>query len=85
MTHWLAMGIVCKWLLTHRIVLFNHIAMSEKTVSAAPPDWWWIVIAAIDALTDLINPVFRKLQAPSLLVSVGYKLYNIMCLAAKYK
>ena len=63
------MGIVCKWLLTHRIVLFNHIAMSEKTVSAAPPDWWWIVIAAIDALTDLINPVFRKLQAPSLLVS----------------
>lgn len=68
-TRWLAMGIVCKWLLTHRIVLFNHIAMSEKTVSAAPPDWWWIVIAAIDALTDLINPVFRKLQAPSLLVS----------------
>src|SRR5216117_2879208 len=49
--------------------LFNHIAMSEKTVSAAPPDWWWIVIAAIDALMDLINSVFHKLQAPSLLVS----------------
>src|SRR5881394_2075061 len=41
----------------------------RKTVSAAPPDWWWIIIAAIDALTDLINPVFRKLQAPSLLIS----------------
>ena len=68
-TRWLAMGIVCKWLLSHRIVLFNYIAMSEEPISAAPPDWWWIVIAAIDALTDLINPVFRKLQAPSLLVS----------------
>src|SRR5579871_1386507 len=62
-------GHCCKWLLTHRITLFNHIAMSEKPVPATPPDWWWIIIAAIDALTDLINPVFRKLQAPSLLVS----------------
>ena len=35
-THWLIMGIVCKWLLTHHIALFNHIAMSEETVSATP-------------------------------------------------
>src|SRR5947199_4700583 len=68
-TRWLAMGNVCKWLLTKRIVLFEYINAAEDPIHSAPPDWWWIVIAGISALTDLINPVFVKLQAPNLLLS----------------
>ena len=68
-TRWLVMGKVCKWLLTHRITLFEYINSSAKPVSTAPPNWWWVVIAGISALTEIINPVFVKLQAQSLLVS----------------
>ena len=38
-TRWLVMGKVCKWLLTHRITLFEYINSSAKPVSTAPPDW----------------------------------------------
>lgn len=65
---WLVMGNVCKWLLAKCLELFDHINTAEKSVVSAPPAWWWIVIAGINALTDLINPVFVKLQAPSLLL-----------------
>src|SRR5438552_5055504 len=68
-TRWLAMGNVCKWLLAKRIVLFEYINMAENPVDSTPPDWWWIVIAGISILTDRINPVFIKLQAPNLLLS----------------
>jgi len=43
---------------------------ATKPVTSVPPSWWWIIIAGISALTDLINPVFVKLQAPNLIVSV---------------
>ena len=68
-SRWLAMGIVCKWLLSKRIEIFEYFDDTEITVEWAPPDWWWIVVAGISALTELINPVFTKLQAPDLLVS----------------
>ena len=68
-TRWLVMGIVCKWLLDKRIALFNYIETAMEPVTSAPPNWWWIIIAGISALTDLINPVFTKLQAPNLLIS----------------
>ena len=68
-TRWLVMGKVCKWLLTKRIALFEYINSAPTIVSTAPPDWWWVVIAGINALTDVINPVFVKLQAQNLLIS----------------
>ena len=77
-TRWLAMGNVCKWLLAKRIVLFEYINAAENPVDSAPPDWWWIVIAGISALTDLINPVFVKLQAPNLLLSTQSALLDML-------
>jgi len=68
-TRWLVMGKVCEWLLAKRIPLFEYIKSAEKPVSTAPPDWWWVVIAGISALTQIINPVFVKLQAQNLLIS----------------
>ena len=38
-THRLAMGNVCKWLLTKRIVLFEYINAAEDPIHSAPPDW----------------------------------------------
>ena len=72
------MGNVCKWLLTKRINLFKYINTAEKPVISAPPDWWWIVIADISALTELINPVFVKLQAPNLLISTQSSLLEVL-------
>ena len=77
-TRWLAMGNVCKWLLTKRINLFKYINTAEKPVISAPPDWWWIVIAGISALMELINPVFVKLPAPNLLISMQSSLLDIL-------
>ena len=68
-TRWLIMGNVCRCLLAKHLELFDHINTAEKPVVSAPPAWWWIVITGINALTDLINPVFIKLQALSLLLS----------------
>lgn len=77
-TRWLAMGNVCKWLLAKRVVLFEYINTAENPVNSAPPDWWWIVIAGISALTDLINPVFVKLQSPNLLLSTQSALLDTL-------
>jgi hypothetical protein len=77
-TRWLVMGKVCKWLLTHRITLFEYINSSAKPVSTAPPDWWWVVIAGISALTEIINPVFVKLQAQNLLISTQSALLSTL-------
>jgi hypothetical protein len=68
-TRWLVMGKVSEWLLAKRIPLFDYLQSARDPVSTAPPDWWWIVIAGISALTEIINPVFVKLQAKNLLVS----------------
>ena len=68
-TRWLVMGKVCKWLLAKCIALFEYINSATNPVSMAPPDWWWVVIAGISALTEIINPVFVKLQAQNLLIS----------------
>jgi hypothetical protein len=68
-TRWLVMGQVCKWLLEKRIRLFEYINSAKKSIAQAPPDWWWVVITGISALTDIINPVFVKLQAQNLLIS----------------
>src|SRR5579859_2675543 len=77
-TRWLTMGNVCKWLLAKRIVLFEYINTAENPVNSAPPNWWWIVIADISALTDLINPVFVKLQSPNLLLSTQSALLDTL-------
>ena len=77
-TRWLVMGIVCKWLLDKRVALFEYINTATKPVTSAPPNWWWIIVAGISALTDLINPVFIKLQAPNLLVSVQATLLDAL-------
>jgi hypothetical protein len=68
-TRWLVMGIVCTWMLDKRIEIFEYIDSAATPVTSAPPKWWWVIIAGISALTDLVNPVFIKLQAPDLLVS----------------
>jgi hypothetical protein len=52
-----------------RIEIFEYIDSAATPVTSAPPKWWWVIIAGISALTDLVNPVFIKLQAPDLLVS----------------
>ena len=77
-TCWLMMGNVCKWLLAKRIVLFEYIDVAEDPVNSAPPNWWWIIITGISALTDLINPVFIKLQAPNLLLSTQLALLDML-------
>lgn len=77
-TRWLVMGKVCKWLLTHRITLFEYINSATKPVTSAPPEWWWVVIAGISALTEIINPVFVKLQAQNLLISVQSALLSTL-------
>ena len=77
-THWLAMGNVCKWLLTKHIDLFEYINMVEKPVISAPPDWWWIVIAGISVIMELINPMFVKLQAPNLLIFTQSSLLDVL-------
>ena len=68
-TCWLVMGTVSTWFLVKRIQIFEYINAAETAVEEAPPVWWWIIIAGISALTDIINPVFVKLQAQNLLVS----------------
>jgi hypothetical protein len=68
-TRWLQMGTTSTWLLKKRVELFEHLSSADPPIASAPPDWWWIVIFGISALTDIINPVFTKLQAPNLLVS----------------
>src|SRR5205085_12558870 len=75
-TRWLVMGIVCKWLLDKRVALFKYINTATKPIPSAPPNWWWIIIAGISALTDLINPVFIKLQTLNLLVSTQASLLD---------
>ena|SRR5579859_4046865 len=79
-TRWLVMEKVCKWLLTRCIALFEYINSAMKTVSTAPPDWWWVVIDGISALTEVINPVFIKLQAQILLISVQSALLETLSL-----
>jgi hypothetical protein len=68
-TRWLVMGIVSDWLLANRIRLFEYIDAAKEPISQAPPNWWWVIIAGIKALTDIINPVYVKLQAKNLLIS----------------
>src|SRR5579859_2293899 len=68
-TRWLVTGTVSTWFLAKRIQIFEYINAAETAVEEAPPVWWWIIIAGISALTDIINPVFVKLQAQNLLVS----------------
>lgn len=68
-TRWLVMGTVSTWLLAKRIRLFEYLDAAKEPISQAPPNWWWIVIAGIKALTDIINPVYVKLQAKNLVVS----------------
>jgi len=63
------MGNVCTWLLAKRIRLFKYLDAAKEPIAQAPPNWWWVVIAGIKALTDVINPVYVKLQAKNLLVS----------------
>ena len=59
----------------HFIRIHRH---RRNPVNSAPPDWWWIVIAGISALTDFINPVFTKLQAPNLLLSTQSALLDML-------
>jgi len=68
-THWLAMSNICKWLLAKYVILFEYINEAENAIDSALLDWWWIVITDINALTNLINSVFVKLQASNLLFS----------------
>jgi hypothetical protein len=77
-TRWLVMGHVCTWILDKRIALFEYIDTAAKPVTSAPPTWWWVIIAGIKALTDLINPVFTKLQGPDLLLSVQAELLDFL-------
>jgi hypothetical protein len=80
-THWLCMGDVCEWMLAHQDPLFNYMdtAASEgDPVTTAPRSWWWVVIAGISALTDIINPVFKQLQSPTLLVSTQRAILNTL-------
>lgn len=77
-TRWLVMGKVCRWLLMHRITLFEYIDSSVKPVSTAPPNWWWVVITGISALTEIINPIFVKLQAQNLLISAQSALLSTL-------
>ena len=79
-TRWLVMGKVCKWLLTKRIALFEYINSATEPVSTAPPNWWWVVIAGISALMEIINPVFIKLQAQNLLISMQSALLETLSL-----
>ena len=77
-TRWLVMGHVCKWLLDKRVALFEYIHTAARPVTSAPSNWWWIIIASIKALTDLINPVFVKLQDPNILVSAQAELLDTL-------
>ena len=52
----------------------------RKTHYFHAPSWWWIIIAGISVLTDLINPVFVKLQTPNLLVSAQAALWDSLAI-----
>ena len=59
---------------------FEYINSATEPVSTAPPNWWWVVIAGISALTEIINPVFIKLQAQNLLISMQSVLLETLSL-----
>jgi hypothetical protein len=66
------MGIVCKWMVEKRTSLLDYMAvaaLSGNPIACKPSHWWWVIITGISALTDsLIDPVFTKLQDPTLLL-----------------
>ena len=69
-TRWIIMGTVARWLLEHRVRIFQHFtAESTKSTNVNPPSWWWVVIAGLSALTEYVNIVFIKLQSKDLLIS----------------
>ena len=69
---WVVMGNVCAWFLQHRVRLLQFAgenANMPTVVENTPPHYWWIVVAAMAAITNVINITFVKLQSKDLLVS----------------
>ena len=69
---WVIMGNVCDWFLQHRVRLLQFAgenANMPTVVENTPPHYWWIVVAAMAAITNVINITFVKLQSKDLLVS----------------
>ena len=59
---------VSKWLLGKRIDIYNYSASLKDPLDCIPPDWWWVIVAAINAITELVNAVFVQLQGKTLLI-----------------
>ena len=60
---------VSKWLLRKRIDIYNYNVSLKDPLDYIPPDWWWVFVAAINAITELVNAVFVQLQGKTLLIS----------------
>src|SRR5207248_4555444 len=66
------MGNVCDWFLQHQVRLLQFAgenANMPTVVENTPPHYWWIIVAAMAAITNVINITFVKLQSKDLLVS----------------
>lgn len=69
---WIVMGDVCNWLLQHRVRLLQFARENSKVptvVANTPPHYWWTVVAAIGAITSVVNITVTTLQSKDLLVS----------------
>src|SRR5438046_3732826 len=69
---WIVMGNVCDWFLQHRVRLLQFARENTNTptvVENTPLHYWWIVVAAMAAITSVVNVTFVTLQSNDLLVS----------------
>src|SRR5436309_14573977 len=58
------------WLLDNRTIIYNYSAnLKDGPLEHFPDDAWWLLVAAINAITELVNVVFVKLQGKTLLIA----------------
>ncbi|PTQ32361.1 hypothetical protein MARPO_0099s0002, partial [Marchantia polymorpha] len=66
-TRWVAFGKLIKWILQHRVKLFNHIESRNPIQSPSKP--WWIMATAVTSMFDTVAVTFAILQSRDLVLS----------------
>lgn len=85
-TRWVAFGKLIKWILQHRVELFNHIESRNPIQSPSKP--WWIMATAVTSMFDTVAVTFAILQSRDLVLSqqqgeidnLILRLCNSMCI-----
>ncbi|BBN02960.1 hypothetical protein Mp_2g19640 [Marchantia polymorpha subsp. ruderalis] len=85
-TRWVAFDKLIKWILQHRVKLFNHIESRNSIQSPSKP--WWIMATAVTSMFDTVAVTFAILQSRDLVLSqqqgeidnLILRLCNSMCI-----